>query len=99
MKFSNLLPDLPCSQSYLAEAFQKQHERYLETFPGWSLYGTRRKLATFYWFKIVLKHYLILLVIGSLFVCLCSQQPAQFIFRAFLPASILVFAVLFVFMY
>jgi hypothetical protein len=76
MKFSKLLPDLPCSQSYLAAAFQKQHEDYLETFPGWSLQGTRRKLAVFYWLKTVLKHYLVLMITGSMLVLLISRQPA-----------------------
>lgn len=99
MKFSNLLPDLSFPRSSLLELFQKHHERYLQAFPGWSVQSTRRKLAAFYWLKIVLRHYLVLVSIASVFALFITHQPGLLFFQALIPASMLIFVMLFVSMY
>jgi hypothetical protein len=100
MKFSNLLPDLPFPQSLLAKTFQSEHERYREAFPGWSLSATRRKIIASYWLKILLNHFGVLIIAGIFFVILFNKQ--QFLgndFLSVIPASIIVFLVLFISMY
>jgi hypothetical protein len=98
MKFDKLLAD-PFQQTSIAGAFQRQHERYLETFPYWSLQATRRKLVGSYWLKILLNHYVIVLVAGSLLMLTLSQQSIPIFLRGLFPTSILVFAILFICMY
>jgi hypothetical protein len=99
MKFSANLLDLPFPQSSIADSFQKYHEHNSVTFPGWSLPATRRKLAGDYWLKIILNHFILLLAAGTLIVFIVNQQPASIILPALIPASTLVFAILFLFMY
>jgi len=99
MKFSNLLPELSFPQSSLSEVFESHHQRYLETFPGWSIQSTRRKLAAFYWLKIVLKHFLVLTSVSAFLALFITHQQNLLFFQALIPASMLVFLILFISMY
>jgi len=96
MKFSNLLPDLPFPQPSLRDQFQKQHERFVTVFPGWSVQSTRRKLIVNYWFEIILNNYFKLLVPACILVSLVSRLPASVFLSVLIPAGALVFVVLFV---
>lgn len=100
MKFSKLLPDIPFPQPVLSKTFQEHHERYLELFPEWSLLATRRKLVATYWLKILVNHFLFLLVCGSLIVFLFNKgQSLNQLIVSLMPASLVVFLTLFLTMY
>lgn len=100
MKFSNLLPDLPFPQPSLAKTFQQQHEQHLERFPSWSLSATRRKLVGVYWLNILVNHFFVLILLGSLPIFfLYKEQPFDQLLIALFPVSIIVFGVLFISMY
>lgn len=100
MKFSGLLPDLPFPQPVLVQAFQQQHERNLEHFPDWSLLANRRKLVGAYWLAIISNHFFVLMLLSSFPVFLFyKEQPLGQLLIVLLPASIIVFGVLFLSMY
>ena len=99
MKFSNLLPHLPSSQPSLQDQFQKQHERFVTAFPGWSIQSTRRKIIANYWFEIILHNYFKLLVPGSILVLLFSKLPIAILVSGLASGGLLVFLALFFSLY
>src|SRR4051812_14646880 len=99
MKFSNLLPDLPFSQPSLQDQFQKQHERFVTAFPGWSIQSTRRKIIVNYWFEIILNNYFKLLVPGCMLVLLFGKPPMPVLLSGLAPAGLLLFFALFFSLY
>ena len=99
MKFSKLLPALPCAPVDLAANFRKQHQYYEANFPAWSLISTRRKLSAAYWLSTVVKHYSILLSLASLGVMTFGHPPVFCLLMVLLPAGLLVFTILFFCLY
>jgi hypothetical protein len=99
MKFSNLLPDLPFYQPSLQDQFQKQHERFVAAFPGWSIQSTRRKIIANYWFEIILNNYFKLLVPGSILVLLFSKIPIAILVSGLASGGLLLFFALFFSLY
>ena len=99
MKFSNLLPDLPFPQTSLQGQFQKQHERFVAAFPGWSIYSTRRKIMLNFWFDIILSNYFKLLVPGSILVLLFSKLPIHILVSGLAFGILLLFFALFFSLY
>ena len=99
MKFSNLLPNLPFPQSSLQDQFQKQHERFIEAIPGWSVHSTRRKLILNFWFDILLNNYFKLLIPAAILVLLFSKPSIPVLINGLAPAGLLSFLALFVSLY
>jgi len=99
MKFSNLLPELQFSQPSLQDQFQKQHERFVAAFPGWSIQSTRRKIVANYWFDVILQNYFKLLVPGSILVLLFSKLPIAILVSGLAFGGLLLFFALFFSLY
>jgi hypothetical protein len=100
MKFNKILPAFPFPQHLIPKIFQEKHAYYLEQFPAWSLTATRRKLIGSYWLKIIINHFLILLIAGMLVALILNDHlAAQQFLLALMPASIVIFFVLFFAMY
>lgn len=100
MKFNDFVPDLSLPHSRLIKIFQKEHERFSELYPGWSLLATRRKLVAAYWLHILEKHFSIILSAGILITLLINFfHPAENNLTPLLPAGVIVFLALFFMMY
>ncbi len=99
MRFSKLLPDLPCSQLSMQDDFKQLHERFRSSIPGWSVQSTRRKLIVNFWFDILLNNYFKLLIPAAVLVLLFSKPPIAVLVNGLAPAGLLSSFVLFFSLY
>lgn len=101
MKIKLLISDLTLDPEKLFSDLEKQHERYQNEYPLWTIAATRRRVIFSYWLKnVVLDNYVILILSGTLIAWILHiHQPIRILLLAGLPAYILTFFVLFVFLY
>lgn len=100
MKFNNFVPGLSLPHFRLVKTFQKEHERFSELYPGWSLSATRRKMVALYWLEILEKHFSVILSIGILITFLVNFfHPTANILVSLLAVSLVLFLTLFITLY
>lgn len=64
--------DLPINYNYIYSRFHKTHEDYCSSYAVWPTTATRHKLISDYWGN-VLRHYLLLVGVSTLFVILTNS--------------------------
>lgn len=65
---SFLLFDLPLQADVISNQFATTHESYQKQFAHWSFTATRKKLISDFWFRLVLSHYFMILVLATVII-------------------------------
>ncbi|KYP13503.1 hypothetical protein [Flavihumibacter sp. CACIAM 22H1] len=80
--------DFPLQAAYISAQFHSVHDTYQSKFPFWSLEATKKKVIAWYWFRLVLYHFLTIVGVSFLTVAPFAQDRSGLIPSLFLAGAI-----------